>query len=621
MQTQPYPEGEQDATQRPPTKAPSSLLIADCGAVMTKLSLFGLVEGQYRLMARSEAPTTLKPPAQDITEGIIQALQVIEFITGRRFLEKKRILSPEQPDGNGVDLFIATISAGDPLRLLLMGSVNPALEGLVKQAVASLYTQVQTNPSPAFQAATTPANVGVGAGSMSGIAGSWTPERTAQEWERQLTLLRDFQPHATLVVGAADGPAGPTPLQEACQLLVNAARSSQPTGSISSEKRYTVMYAGAPQYVDAVRRLIQGIAEIIRLEPLTSPAQMGPISQAAGSLHERLIVQKIAGYDQLNSWSNTAPVASAISLSSLVRFLAQHYAMNVVAVDAGGATTSVMVAGEQGEFIPQVNTSLGIGSNVGSILQQVGWQQIARWLPFSITENELRQFVINRMSQPHAVPTEARELQILQAFAREALRVTTEAVRTQLPQWPDSDMILATGGILAHAPKHGQAALMLLDALQPRGVTSLILDRSMLLSQLGAVAAVAPIMAVQVNENDAVSHRLGRCVVPYGNVQAGQLAVRVGLEYSNGRQTTIDVMGGTIEVIPMHPNEQAHLTLFPAPTVDVGLGPGERARAAEEIDGGLVGLIVDARGRPLVLPDSETERQARLLQWAQAIGA
>jgi hypothetical protein len=101
----------------------------------------------------------------------------------------------------------------------------------------------------------------------------------------------------------------------------------------------------------------------------------------------------------------------------------------------------------------------------------------------------------------------------------------------------------------------------------------------------------------------------------------GEMAVRVGVEYTNGRQVTVDVMGGTIEVIPLRTNEQALLSLFPAPTVDVGLGPGERARAAEEIDGGLVGLIIDARGRPLELPANDKERQARLLQWMQAIGA
>jgi len=161
--------------------------------------------------------------------------------------------------------------------------------------------------------------------------------------------------------------------------------------------------------------------------------------------------------------------------------------------------------------------------------------------------------------------------------------------------------------------------LMLLDALQPRGVTSMVLDRTMLIPQLGAVATVAPVAAVQVNENDAVTHRLGTCIIPFGEVEPGQPALRVGLEYSNGKQSNVEVMGGTLAVVPLQINEQAALTLTPAPTVDVGLGPGERARAAEEIDGGLVGLVIDARGRPLSFASNETERRARLLQWMQAL--
>jgi len=295
--------------------------------------------------------------------------------------------------------------------------------------------------------------------------------------------------------------------------------------------------------------------------------------------------------------------------------------MNVMAVDIGGANTTLMMAGEKGEFIPMVNCGAGVGPSIGVVLQQVGIQRIARWLPFDIAEDELRQYVLNRMLHPHVVPTSQRDLQISHAFAREALILTVEVAKANSFDWLDADLILATGGILAHAPKYGQVALMLLDALQPRGVTSLVLDRTMLVAQLGAVAAVAPIAAVQVNENDAVTHRLGTCVIPYGAMRQGELTVRVGLEYTDGRQVTVDVMGGTIEVIPLRTNEQALLSLFPAPTVDVGLGAGERARAAEEIDGGLVGLIIDARGRPLVLSDDGRVRQQRLQQWIQAIGA
>jgi len=626
-------EGQSPASSHRPASA-SSILVADCGTVFTKVSLLGLVEGQYRLMARGEAPTTTAAPHQDITKGIVQAINEIEFITGRHFVADGRLISPEQSSGDGADLFISTMSAGGPIRLLVIGAVDSALEDLAAQAVSGLYAETFALPSPSYLVATRSAPLSVGAGAMAsstpGIQGQWTPDRINLEWERQLLRIRELQPHAALIVGLADGPAGPTPLQEACQLVNNAVqeltKSLNGSASATSSSQdasivpLPVLYAGAPQYVEAVRRMLNGYAEVTRVETLVSQEQLGPTSMAATALYEREVIRRIPGYDHMLSWSSSVPVATASSLSSLVRFLAQHYAMNVTAVDAGGTTTTVMMAGERGEFLPLVSAGLGVGPGLGAVLEKAGLQRIARWLPFRITEDELRQYVLNRMLHPQVIPTSLRDLQIGQAFAREAIILTVEASKQYQFNQFDADLILATGGVLAHTPKFGQAALMLLDALQPRGVTSMVLDRTMLISQLGAVATIAPIAAVQVNENDAVMHRLGTCVIPYGDLPQGRVAIRVGIEYSNGRQVTAEVMSGSIEIIPLRINEQALLTLYPASTVDVGLGPGERARAAEEIDGGLVGLVIDARGRPLVFPTDETERHARIVQWMQVFG-
>jgi len=614
-------EGQSPASSQSPTSA-SSILVADCGTVFTKVSLLGLVEGQYRLMARGEAPTTVAPPYQDITKGVIQAINKIEFITGRHFVSQGRIISPEQPTGNGVDLFVAAISSGGPIRFIVLGAVNSKLEELTAQAVSGLYAETFALPATSYLATTTSPPLSVGAGAMAtpsvSSQGRWTQEHIDLEWERQVERIRELQPHAALIVGMADGAAGSKPLQEACQLVIDAVQEPDNAQHNAGMRQLPVVYAGAPQFVEAVRRLLNGYAEVTRVEPFTQE-QLGPTSMAATALYEREIIQRIPGYEHMRAWSNSMPVASASSLSSLVRFLAQHYAMNVTAVDVGGTTTTIMMAGERGEFIPLVNTGIGIGPGLGAVLEKAGPRRVTRWLPFSITEEELRQYVLNRMLQPHLLPTSLRDLQIGQAFAREAIILTFEATRYHHFDQFDADLILATGGVLAHAPKFGQVALMLLDALQPRGVTSIVLDRTMLISQLGAVATVAPIAAVQVNENDAVMHRLGTCVIPYGDLPEGQVAIRVGIEYSNGRQVTAEVMTGSIETIPLRINEQALLTLYPAPTVDVGLGPGERARAAEEIDGGFVGLIIDARGRPLVFPANENERYARLLQWMQQL--
>ncbi len=608
MQTEsPLGEMQNSANKYNPETA-RAILVADCGTIVTKVSLLGIVEGQYRLMACGEAPTTVVAPQKDITLGIIQAIGEIERVTGHTFVSKGRILSPQQQSGNGVDLFVAAISAGGPIRLVVLGAVSPQLAELATQAVSGLYAETHAIPSPSFSAA------------GSSGQGRWTAEQVQLEWERQLQSMRELQPHAAMIVGLADTSTGATPLQEACQLVINSLQDQRKQGT-GRNTPLPVLYAGAPQYVEAVRRMLHGHAEVTRVETLSAQTGLAPVSMATTALYERDVIQHVPGYEQMRGWSPATPVGAAGSLSSLVRFLAQHYSMNVTAVDVGASTTSVMMGGERGEFIPMVNPGVGIGPNIGTILQQVGTQRVTRWLPFDITEEELRQYVMNRMMHPQAVPTNLRDLQIAQAFAREALILTMETGAHANSRMFSADLILATGGVLAHAPKYGQAMLMLLDALQPRGVTSMVLDRTMLISQLGAVATVAPVAAVQVNENDAVMHRLGTCVVPFGDLPAGQPAIRVDVEYSNGRKVTAEVMSGSIEVIPLQVNEQALLSLYPAPTVDVGLGVGERARAAEEIDGGLVGLVIDARGRPLTFAQDNAERQARLLQWMQVIGA
>ena len=51
--------------------------------------------------------------------------------------------------------------------------------------------------------------------------------------------------------------------------------------------------------------------------------------------------------------------------------------------------------------------------------------------------------------------------------------------------------------MLGRAPRPGQAALMLLDALEPIGVTTLVLDSGGLLPALGGCALAQPLATVQ----------------------------------------------------------------------------------------------------------------------------
>ncbi|HLY29391.1 MAG TPA: hypothetical protein VKQ36_00055, partial [Ktedonobacterales bacterium] len=165
-----------------------------------------------------------------------------------------------------------------------------------------------------------------------------------------------------------------------------------------------------------------------------------------------------------------------------------------------------------------------------------------------------------------------------------------------------------------------QAALILLDALEPRGITSLVLDTAQLASMLGAAGVIAATAAMQVAESDAVPLPLGPVISTSGVVPEGQPAVRVALEFPDGRQHVEDIPQGTLARLPLRLGERALLSLYPAPPIDVGLGPGQQARASEPIEGGALGMVVDTRGRPLRLPQSTAERVARLTEWRQALG-
>ena len=54
------------------------ILATDCGSTTTKAILIEKINGQYRLTARGEAPTTVEAPAEDVTRGVINSIAEID---------------------------------------------------------------------------------------------------------------------------------------------------------------------------------------------------------------------------------------------------------------------------------------------------------------------------------------------------------------------------------------------------------------------------------------------------------------------------------------------------------------------------------------------------------------
>jgi hypothetical protein len=580
-------------------QATRSLLTVDCGSIYTKVALLGHVEGRYRLLACAQSATTVAPPIQDVTAGVRDAIAEIERITGRALLRDGQVLMPQSEDGLGVDGVAVAASVGGPLRALATGPGRDALAGLLHRAIGGLFVQLDALP-------------GVYAGADVG------------EWQQALAQVRAFHPHALLVIGSAfGGGLAQGSIEEtagAVSRWLDALREQGTEDASGATHGLPVVLSATPDDAQAFERALHGHAATVQsVEPL-SPSTLTPLNRVVSAFYEVFVLRGIPGYAGLRALSSTQPAATLTSLAGTVRYLAQYYQSTIVGVDVGANATELVGATAQGEFLPAVHPAAGVGPGASYVMRASGAANVQRWLAAPATEDELREYVLTRMLRPRALPATPRELEFEHALAREAIALTLRAPGSRLGGVHPMDVVLGTGGVLANVPHPALAVLLLLDALQPRGITSLVLDTAQLSGALGSIAALDTTAAAEVATNDALVLQLGTVISPVGVVPEGQPVLRAVLDFADGRHHVEDIVQGTLVRLPIRPGEQAMLGLFPAPGVDVGLGPGQQARASDPVEGGAVGLIVDARGRPLALPLAAEERGVRLLQWRRALG-
>ncbi len=158
---------------------------------------------------------------------------------------------------------------------------------------------------------------------------------------------------------------------------------------------------------------------------------------------------------------------------------------------------------------------------------------------------------------------------------------------------------------------------MLLDALQPTGIFSIALDKYNVLPALGLMAKTQPTAVVQALEAGVLTD-LGWVIVPTGKGQSGQ-SIMTGVVESEGQgQFDLDIEYGAIDTTVLSTGQIANVMLNPHKRIDIGFGEGKSKKIT--VRGGAVGLVIDGRGRPLTVPDSE-ERYELVRKWYWDVGA
>ncbi len=591
----------------------NSILATDCGSTTTKAILIEKVGDEYRLIVRGEAPTTVEAPFEDVTMGARNAIREVEELTGRKLLNDQGVITPRQKDGSGVDIYMSTSSAGGGLQMMVAG--------VVKTMTAESATR---------------AALGAGAIVMDVIAVD-----DGRKPHEKINRIRNLRPDMILLSGGVDGGTI-THVAQIAELIA----AAEPKPRLGTGFKLPVIYAGNKDARVHVRNVLgekTDLRVVDNLRPVLEKEVLGPAREEIHNLFMEHVMAQAPGYNKLMQWTPVPimPTPGAVGLA--MQTAAREYDTSVIGVDIGGATTDVFsVFGEY--FNRTVSANLGMSYSICNVLLEAGIKNIMRWIPFAIDEADLRNRIRNKMIRPTTIPQTLDELVIEQAISREALRLAfihhkslavglkgIKIERTIADTFEQTGtgqsyidmmqlgMLIGSGGVLSHAPRRVQAAMMLLDAFQPEGMTMLAVDSIFMMPQLGILSTIHPKASMQVFDRDCLI-KLGTSISPKGpsgGVKPGDPCVTVKIERENGQEEVHQVPFGAIKRIPLGVDEKVKAEVHPSRQFDVGKGNGHTVET--DLTGGVVGVLIDCRGRPLSLPENDKERRAKLLEWFKSV--
>ncbi|MEW6247680.1 MAG: glutamate mutase L [Nitrospirota bacterium] len=604
------------SAHRHATDRPLNVIVAtDCGSTTTKAILIENIVDEYRQTYRGEAPTTVEAPFEDVTKGVLNAVAEIEELSGRKILDGERIITPNraaQGEPNvGVDVYISTSSAGGGLQMMVTGVVQN-MTGESAQRAA----------------------LGAGAIVIDVLASN--DGRLPHE---KIERIRTMRPDMILMSGGTDGGAI-THVVEMAEYIA----AAEPRPRFGSTYTLPLIYAGNKEAREQIGKILGKKTALVitdNIRPVLERENLAPARQKIHDLFLEHVMAQAPGYKKLIEMAGAPIMPTPAAVGLIMETIAKRQHLNLIGVDIGGATTDVFSVFD-GVFNRTVSANLGLSYSISNVLAEAGLANIMRWVPFSIDEQTLRNRIKNKMIRPTTIPQTLDELQVEQAIAREALRlalihhkslatglkgVQQERTISDIFEQQTSgrtlidmlklDLIVGSGGILSHAPRRVQSMMMMIDAYEPLGFTRLSVDSIFMMPHLGVLSTVNEKAATDVFVRDCMIY-LGACIAPIGQGKDGERCADYAIAFDDGRPEERGTLRfGDLRVFPLTQDQTARVTMQPAKTVDLGEGPGHAV--SRDVQGGVVGLLLDGRGRPLQLPTNHAARLTALNRWYKSV--
>ncbi|MFQ6002668.1 MAG: glutamate mutase L, partial [Candidatus Zixiibacteriota bacterium] len=460
----------------------------------------------------------------------------------------------------------------------------------------------------------------------------------------QIQRIRQLRPDMILLSGGIDGGTT-THVVEIAELIA----AADPKPRLGIGYKLPIIFAGNVNARESIKETLAGKVDldvVDNIRPVLERENLLPAREKIHDLFMEHVMAQAPGYKKLMTWTDAPIMPTPGAVGTIIKTIADLEGIEAVGVDIGGATTDIFSV-FRGVFNRTVSANLGMSYSVSNVFAEAGLENVMRWVPFHMDERDLRNRVKNKMIRPTTIPQMMEELIFEQAIAKEALRLAfiqhksfaTELKGIQqqrtiadafeqvaggqtLVNMMSLDMLVGSGGVLSHAPRRQQAALMLIDGFLPEGITRLTVDSIFMMPQLGVLSTVHPKAAKEVFDKDCLIH-LGTCIAPVGESKEEREVLKYKFTMPHGETLEGSVKYGEMRRIPLGIDEKTGVPLTckavldPHRGFDVGGGKGNKMETT--IHGGVTGIVIDCRGRPFRLPNDHKTRVKKLKEWMIAL--
>jgi len=594
-----------------------TILATDCGSTTSKARFFKKIGDEYRYVTSGEAPTTVEAPYEDVTLGVRNAVREIEELTGHKLLSPEGIISPSVSENEGVDLYITTSSAGGGLQMQVAGIIRTMTAESAERAA-------------------------LGAGAI--VMDVLSIDDGREAWEK-IERIRFLRPDMILLAGGVDG-GSVSHIVELAEFI----KAASPQHRLGAGFEVPLVYAGNRNAKGHVQNLLDenfALQMVDNIRPTLEVENPEPARNAVHQLFMEHVMSHAPGYTNLMKWTPVPIMPTPAGEGAMFRSFAHSQGANLLGVGLGGATTNVYSQYDE-KFVRSVSANLGMSYSICNVMKESGLENIQRWVPFKISEAEVCDRLRNKMIRPTTIPHTMKQLLIEHAVAREALRLGLRhhkliarpllgARRNQSMEdrmgsqsrtasyikMTNIEWVGGTGGLLSHAPRRVQSMLCLIDGFGVEGITKLFQDSVFMIPHLGVLSTVYPEAALEIFEKDCLV-RLGTCVAFSGKLSEkdyGKKVANMTITLPGGEVLEKEIEYGTIQRINLGEGETAQIEGNVSSPFSLTTKTSSGRRFSEKVEGGVVGLIIDARGRSVDLPQDEDARRKKLREWYSALDA